>query len=233
MTRKKYAVIVAGGSGTRMGSVIPKQFSEVDGKPILRHTIEHFQSLSFKVEIVVGLPDEHKEYWKNYCRESGFLSRYSIPSGGITRFHSVKNALQHVPDGAVVAVHDGVRPCVTTDFLEKMFLAGEKYPAVIPVVKPVESVREILPSCAGLHTCSVDRDKFFLVQTPQVFHSEVLKRAYDQPFNSRFTDDASVVESIGIEIYTEEGIRRNIKVTTPDDILLMKAFMQTASDRGL
>lgn len=221
MERKKYAVIVAGGIGSRMGLTVPKQFLELNGKPILRHTVEQFLSLPFPVEIVLVLADDKKEYWKEYCRKADFLPHYFLPSSGMTRFHSVRNGLEYVPDGAVVAVHDGVRPCVTKEFLIKMFEEAEIAEAVIPAVQPVETVREK----DGERSWQLDRDSLLLVQTPQMFHSELLKAAYEQPYNNRFTDDASVVEAFGHPIKIVEGLRYNIKITTPEDLSVAKGLV--------
>lgn len=212
--RKKYAVIVAGGSGSRMGGGIPKQFIKVGGKPLLRHTIERFLSLSYPVGIIVVVNQEWKDYWKKYCADDGFLERYAIPSGGITRFHSVQNALQYLPDDSVVAVHDGVRPFVTTEFLEGMFAAGEELGNAIPAIAPVETVREV----SGSESYVLKRDDIRLIQTPQVFRSEVIKAAYKKPYDPAFTDDASVVEAAGYRINLVEGLRYNIKITTPEDL---------------
>ena len=171
--RKKYAIIVAAGSGTRMGGETPKQFIRVAGKALLHHTIERFLSLSFPVGIIVVVNQEKKEYWKKYCQENELMDRYAIPSGGITRFHSVQNALEYLPDDSVVAVHDGVRPFVTTEFLERMFAAGEEMGNAIPALAPVETVREV----SGPESYILKRDDIRLIQTPQVFRSEVIKAA--------------------------------------------------------
>lgn len=216
--RKKYAIIVAAGSGTRMGGDVPKQFINVGGKPILRHTIERFLSLSFPVGIIVVLNPEKKSYWKQYCADTGFLDRYAIPSGGITRFHSVMNALQYLPDGSVVAVHDGVRPFVTTEFLEEMFRQGEEMGNAVPAVAPVETVREV----SGPESYILKRDDIRLIQTPQVFRSEVIKAAYKLPYDPKYTDDASVAEAAGFRINLVEGLRYNTKITTPEDLEIAK-----------
>ncbi len=220
--RKKYAIIVAAGSGTRMGGDTPKQFIGIGGKPLLRHTIERFLSLSFPVGIIVVVNQEKKEYWKDYCRQSGFLERYAIPSGGITRFHSVQNALQYLPDDSVVAVHDGVRPFVTAEFLEKMFVAGEEMGNAIPAIAPVETVREV----SGPESYVLKRDDIRLIQTPQVFRSEVIKAAYKLPYDPAFTDDASVVEAAGWRINLVEGLKYNIKITTPEDLALARLRLE-------
>ena len=220
--RKKYAIIVAGGSGTRMGADVPKQFIKVGGKPLLHHTIEKFLSLSFPVGIIVVVSPQWKEYWKKYCAETGFLERYAIPSGGITRFHSVQNALQYLPDDSVVAVHDGVRPLVTAEFLERMFSEGEDLGNAVPAVAPVETVREV----SGPESYVLRRDDIRLIQTPQVFRSEVLKAAYRLPYDPAFTDDASVVEAAGYRINLVDGLRYNIKITTPEDLELARPLLE-------
>ena len=197
-----------------MGSARPKQFLEIGGKPILRHTIERFQAFDPKVEVIVVLPAAQKDWWRDYCRQSGFLERYTMVSGGITRFHSVQNALQYVGDDGVVAIHDGVRPLVSRPMLERLFDAAERQAAVIPVVRVVESMRRV----DGETSVPVSRDGMVLVQTPQLFDARVLKEAYRQPFSPAFTDDASVVEAAGTAIYWVDGDRINIKITTPEDL---------------
>ena len=219
--RKKYAIIVAAGSGSRMGGDIPKQFISVGGKPLLRHTIEKFLSLSFPVGIIVVVNQEKKEYWKKYCQDYDFMDRYAIPSGGITRFHSVQNALQYLPDDSVVAVHDGVRPFVTKEFLEEMFRAGEELGNAIPAIAPVETVREV----SGPESYVLRRDDIRLIQTPQVFRSEVIKAAYKLPYDPKFTDDASVVEAAGYRINLVDGLKYNIKITTPEDLEIAKLWL--------
>lgn len=216
--RKKYAIIVAGGSGTRMGGDVPKQFLKIGGKPLLHYTIERFLSLSFPVGIIVVISPQWKDYWKKYCADTGLLERYAIPSGGITRFHSVANALQYLPDNSVVAVHDGVRPLVTAEFLERMFASGEELGNAVPAIAPVETVREV----SGPESYVLRRDDIRLIQTPQVFRSEVLKAAYRLPYDPAFTDDASVAEAAGYRINLVEGERYNIKITTPEDLALAR-----------
>lgn len=225
MEKMVYAVILAGGHGQRMGASVPKQFLELDGKPVLRHTVEKFLALERKVEIITVLPSDGKEYWKRYCEESGFLQRYIMPTGGITRFHSVQNALKYVPDGVVVAVHDGVRPFVDTAFIETLVREAEENGAVIPVTSPVESLRTLEADGSSF---AVDRSKYVMVQTPQVFKSEILKKAYSQPYSPTFTDDASVVEAAGYRVKILPGSRFNIKLTTPEDFVLAEAICRTS-----
>lgn len=233
--REKYVVIMAAGSGSRMGGDLPKQFLELDGKAILRHTIEVFVKACPDIHIVVVLSKDYFEYWKNYCIRHSFICRQSLVEGGITRFHSVKNALKKVPDGAIVAVHDGVRPLVSVELVRRMFALAETEPALIPVVPCVDTLKVLdkVSDCksddgkAALETAKgeqVDRDRIFAAQTPQVFHSEILKSAYEQAYSVSFTDDASVVAEYGKNLSYIIGERFNIKITTPDDLLLAQAL---------
>lgn len=222
---KRYVVIVAGGRGVRMGADRPKQFLEIGGKPILRHTIERFLAFDPSFEVIVVLPSAQKDWWREYCRQSGFLERYSIVSGGITRFHSVQNALRYVGNEGLVAVHDGVRPLVSRPLLERIFAAAEEAPAVIPAVPVVESVRKVEEEAS----VPVNRDGLVLVQTPQVFAAEVLRKAYDQPFSPSFTDDASVVEASGVRVHVVPGDRMNLKITTPEDLQYAEGLVRLFS----
>lgn len=215
MERTKYAVIVAGGEGRRMGAPIPKQFLEVAGQPILRHTAERFLDYDPGIKIVFVLPSDWKQYWKEYCDKNYFIDKFSLADGGITRFHSVKNALEQIPDGALVAIHDGVRPAVSKELITKLFDMAEKEGAAIPVTPLTDSIRELSPD--GENRIA-DRERFVCVQTPQVFRSEILKGAYNLPYRKSFTDDASVVEAYGQKISLCPGDRENIKITTPFDL---------------
>lgn len=223
---KRYAVIVAGGQGVRMGADRPKQFLEIGGKPILRHTIERFQAYDPKIDIILVLPEAQKDWWRDYCRQTGFLERYTMVSGGITRFHSVQNALRFVSDDGRVAIHDGVRPLLSASLLERLFEAAEKYPAVIPAVPVVESVRRKEDEEVSV---PVSRDGLVLVQTPQLFDARLLKDAYRQPFSPAFTDDASVFEAAGGTVHIVPGDRINLKITTPDDLGLAAALLAISS----
>ncbi len=222
---KRYAVIVAGGRGVRMGADRPKQFLDLGGKPVLRRTVECFLDFDPAIELVIVLPRDGREWWLDYCRRTGFLERWSMVTGGITRFHSVQNALRYVGDEGLVAVHDGVRPLLRRELLERLFAAAESYPAVIPAVPVVESVRKGDWEESG----PVSRDGLFLVQTPQVFDAALLRDAYRQPFSPAFTDDASVVEAAGRKVHMVPGDRLNIKVTTPEDLLLAERLLRLSS----
>ena len=221
----RYAVIVAGGQGVRMGADRPKQFLEIAGKPVLRHTIERFLAFDPSIEVIVVLPTAQKTWWRDYCRTSGFLERYTMVSGGITRFHSVQNGLKYVDGSGVVAVHDGVRPLVSRALLERVFEAVDHHEAVVPAVPVVESVRREV----GTSSVPVDREGLVRVQTPQVFDAAVLKNAYRQPYSTRFTDDASVVEASGVPVHIVAGDRINLKITTPDDLPLVEELLRLSA----
>ena len=212
-----YVLIVAGGKGLRMGGDIPKQFLPIGGKPILMRTIDAFRSVLDDVKIVLVLPADQHDYWQELCRKHDFRSPELIANGGATRFHSVSNGLNLLPDDkdAVVGVHDGVRPFVSAETIRRCFSAAAEGKAVVPVVPVVETLRQILPDGKSL---TRPRDEYRLVQTPQTFPLTLLKEAYRQPFSEAFTDDASVVEALGKEITMVEGNRENIKITTPSDL---------------
>ncbi len=222
MGKKYYAIIVAGGSGVRMGGDVAKQFLELGGKPVIATTIGRFLSLSFPVEIILVLPDRYKEYWKNYCFEHNLNFRHTLVSGGLTRFHSVKNALKYVEKGGLVAVHDGVRPFVTREFIEELYEMAGREGAVIPVLAPPESMRIVNEDGS---TSITERERYLLVQTPQVFSTDILLDAYTRAYSPHFTDDASVVESAGIKIHLANGKVTNIKLTRPEDMLLARAIL--------
>lgn len=232
MDRKKYVILMAAGSGTRMGSDKPKQFIELEGKAILQMTIETFLEACPDVSVITVLPEAHMSYWREYCLERNFTCPQVLVKGGITRFHSVRNALEKVPDGAVVAVHDGVRPLVTADLVRDMFERSMTVPALIPVIPCVDTMKVLerkegeLVSIPG---ASVDRSVLFGAQTPQVFHSEILKSAYSQAYDTSFTDDASVVEKYGKNLSYLMGERFNIKITTQDDLVLARAILSLSS----
>ena len=234
MGRKKYVVMMAAGSGTRMGAQMPKQFLELDGKAILRKTIETFLEACPDISVITVLPGQYVDYWRDYCYRNNFICPQILVKGGITRFHSVRNALKKVPDGSVVAVHDGVRPLLTEDMIRNMFDRAEDCPALIPVVPCVDTMKvlqkkvwddgsETLSAISGQ---SVDRSVLYGAQTPQIFHSELLKAAYDQAYDTAFTDDASVVERYGKSLSYIIGERLNIKITTSEDLVLAEAVMK-------
>jgi 2-C-methyl-D-erythritol 4-phosphate cytidylyltransferase len=228
MNRKKYLIVKAAGGGTRMGADLPKLFIELEGKAVLQRTIEVFLKAVPDVKVVTVLPDQHIEYWRNYCLEHNFLCPQILVKGGFTRFHSVQNALSRIPDGALVAVHDGVRPLVSVQFIKDIFTKAESVPALIPVIPCVDTMKVLYREGEELVTAegeSVDRSVLFGAQTPQVFHSEVIKKAYEQAYDTAFTDDASVVLKYGKNLSYLLGERFNIKLTTQDDLVLAKAIL--------
>ena len=237
-TRAKelYVIVTAGGVCRRMGGNMEKQFLELEGKPVLLRTIEMLRNALPTVNIILTLPQEYKEYWRNYCFENNLWFRHTVVSGGITRFHSVKNALEHVPLGAVVAVHDGVRPFVPKEMLHTLLnydFAKENVAGVIPVMPSIESMRMWTYGQDGMPDGSktVNRDEYMFVQTPQVFDSTILKECYKKPYSPEFTDDASVVESCGYKVATAPGSRFNIKLTTPEDLVMARIFLSLTGEK--
>jgi len=220
----KYAIIVAGGKGERMGATTPKQFLELSGKPILMHTLEKFKQTIPSIKIILALPENQIDYWEELCSKYAFANiPHQIVKGGETRFHSVQNALTLVKEKSVVAIHDGVRPLVSFKTIEVCLSEAESKGNAIPVVDVVESLRHI--SKQDNLNKAVARSCYKLVQTPQCFTSEIILKAYEQEFDKSFTDDASVVEKLGEIIHLVEGNRENIKITTAEDLVIAKAFL--------
>lgn len=220
----RYAILVAGGKGLRMGSDIPKQFLPLRGRPVLMHTIDVFRRTYPDIHIILVLPREQQDYWRQLCGQHGYDVEVCVADGGETRFHSVRNGLSQIPDGArgVVGVHDGVRPFVSSETIRRCYEAAEECGAVVPVVPVVETVRQLL---ADGNSMTVDRNAYRLVQTPQTFDIQLLKKAYGQPFDPFFTDDASVVEAMGHPIKLVEGNNENIKLTNPADLKLAEGMV--------
>lgn len=229
MPRDRYLIITAGGSGTRMGASLPKQFLELDGVPILRRTIEVFVEACPGIRVLTVLPNDYLLTWRRYCQTSSFHVAQRLVKGGFTRFHSVQNALAFVPDGVLVAVHDGVRPLITVKAIREMFDRMESVRALIPVVPSVDTLKVLDRQRDGSLTSTstiLDRSRVFGAQTPQIFRSEDLKAAYQQGFNISFTDDASVALRYGIPLSYINGERNNLKITTPDDLALAEALLK-------
>lgn len=218
---KKYVIIVAGGKGLRMGGDLPKQFLPMGGKPVLMHTLEVFRKYDATLQIILVLPREQQHFWKQLCEEHHFAVEHTVADGGETRFHSVKNGLALVQAPGLVGVHDGVRPFVSIEVIRSCYDLAEQHKAVIPVIDVVETVRHLTD--AGSET--VNRNDYKLVQTPQVFDTELLQKAYAQEFTPFFTDDASVVEAMGVPVHLAEGNRENIKITTPFDLKVGSALL--------
>lgn len=213
-----HILIVAGGKGQRMGSDIPKQFIPIGGRPILMHTLHAFYKYDPTIDIILVLPASQQVYWQELCTKYDFQIPHRIANGGETRFHSVKNGLALIdnPD-SLTGIHDGVRPFVSPEVIARCYEEAVIHKAVIPVTAVIESIRHFN------HT--VPRNEYKLVQTPQVFATDLLKQAYQQEYNPDFTDDASVVESWGQPIHCVEGNRENIKITTPYDLVIANALI--------
>ena len=216
----KSIIITAGGIGKRMGSDSPKQFLELHGKPILMHTIARFHDYNPSFQLVLTLPAEHIETWKHLCDSLNFQIPHTIVSGGKERFHSVQNALAHCTYD-YVGVHDGVRPFVSDETLARLEAALQSSQAVIPVLEPKESLRILTPSGSQ----ALVRSDIRSVQTPQFFQKDILTAAYQQEYKSQFTDDASVVEAMGLHIALVNGNSENIKITEPIDLRIAELLI--------
>jgi 2-C-methyl-D-erythritol 4-phosphate cytidylyltransferase len=223
---KKYIIVVAGGKGLRMGGETPKQFQLIGGKPVVMVTLERLHAIDPSVQLILVLPAEHIEEWKRLSREYSFAVPLLLAQGGSTRFHSVQNGLAQVDDieEALVGVHDGVRPFVSREMLDNCFREALVHGAAIPMIDLQDSLRHIVGGNGVTEV--VPRDRYKLVQTPQVFRLSLLRRAYEQRFVEMFTDDASVVEALGEQVVCVEGNRENIKLTTPFDLMVAKTLME-------
>ena len=220
----KYVIIVAGGKGLRMGADIPKQFLPIGGKPVLMHTISRFHAYDRNIRTILVLPKEQHTYWQGLCREYHFDGEYQLADGGASRFQSCRNGLSVIPDNAegLVAIHDGVRPFVSTETIARCFDRAEKTKAAIPVLPVTDTLRYTGDPTGGRN---VQRGDYKTVQTPQVFDIQLVKRAYGQDESPAFTDDASVVESLGQAVAMVEGNHENIKLTTPFDLQVAKTLL--------
>ncbi|MAD50575.1 MAG: 2-C-methyl-D-erythritol 4-phosphate cytidylyltransferase [Flavobacteriales bacterium] len=217
---KQYIIIVAGGSGSRMGSTIPKQFLDLNSKPILMHTINKMHQSLEGSEIILALPKSEFGTWKSLCQQHQFDISHQLVEGGNTRFKSVKNALQKISEKSVIAVHDGVRPLVKESVVKQCMQTAKDKGATIPVLEIEESLRQKTDHGSTV----VNRDDYLIVQTPQCFTSEILLEAYQQKYTPSFTDDASVVEAMGIEVQLIQGNKENIKITTQEDLKIAEIY---------
>ena len=216
-------VIVAGGSGTRFGAQLPKQFLELGGKPILMRSIEAFGDGSF--DVIVTLPVDQMDLWRELCKKHAFAVPHRVVPGGETRWHSVKNALDSISDPVdvdVIAVHDGVRPLATIGLIQRLLNTARSCGSAIPVVSLNDSVRQVED---GGMSHALDRSSLRAVQTPQVFDARLLLESYSQPYNPTFTDDASVVEHAGHAVTLVEGDPQNLKITRPMDLALAEYLL--------
>ncbi len=216
-------IIVAGGQGVRMGGEIPKQFLLLKGLPILMLTIRQFVLYNKHISIILVLPHSQIDFWKELCKKHSFTLLHNIVPGGETRFHSVLNGLGTIKDNGITAVHDGVRPFASVKTIAACFEMAKKNGAAIPVTESIESLRKV----SGEDSIACLRDEYRLVQTPQVFETNLLKKCYQQPWVGAFTDDASVVEASGHKITLVPGNRENIKITSPFDMIVGEALLDS------
>ena len=215
---KKVALIVAGGKGERMNTDIPKQFLVLNDLPILMHSLNAFSHLD---KIILVLPRAQIENWEELCKQYNFILKHTVVAGGINRFSSVKNGLAKIDEGSIVAIHDGVRPLVSKNLINKLIGATKKGNGIIPIVAVKDSIRKV----EGYKSKAVSRSNLYKVQTPQCFFASTLKDAYKQNFSLFFTDDASVLESTGGKIITIIGEEKNLKITTEEDLMLAEALI--------
>ena len=220
---KYYAIIVAGGKGNRMNQDIPKQFIELDGKPVLMHTIEAFHKCVLNPEIILVLNIQQHEFWEELCLQHAFSIPHQVIEGGQERFDSVKNGLRLITETGVVAVHDAVRPLVSTELVYASYQMALEKGNAIAAIQPVDSVRIMRKEGKS---AALNRDELFLIQTPQTFVAEQLKEAYQQAYSKEFTDDASVVEKAGFGIHILPGERSNIKITYEQDLKLASFLLK-------
>jgi 2-C-methyl-D-erythritol 4-phosphate cytidylyltransferase len=219
---KKYAVIVAGGSGLRMGTSVPKQFLELQGKPVLWYTITAFLEAYPDLEIILVLPQAHLQTGLHIIQTTKDPSRVWITEGGETRFHSVKKGLDHVQLHSMVFVHDGVRCLLTPDLIRRCYNHAIDKGNAIPAISAVDTIR--IETVKGNEL--IDREKIRIIQTPQTFFSDIIKAAFEQDYEESFTDEASVVERLGVKIHLVEGEATNIKITRPIDILIAEKILE-------
>lgn len=222
-TSSNFAIIVAGGSGSRMQSPVPKQFLLLRGRPVLMHTIKIFYSSVCRPQIIVVLHPDFHTHWQQLCTAHRFAIPHKLINGGETRFHSVKNGLDIIPDDpdTLVAVHDAVRPLTTAQVITESYKHASVHGNAVTAVKSRDSIRQLKNDLS----VSLLRDEIYIVQTPQTFRLSQIKEAYKQPFSNKFTDDASVVEQTGIAINLIHGSYQNIKITFPEDLAIAELLM--------
>jgi 2-C-methyl-D-erythritol 4-phosphate cytidylyltransferase len=218
---EKIVLIVAGGSGKRMNSEIPKQFLLLKGLPVLMHTVDKFYQYDSTIRIIVVLPEDQEDSWNTLCYNHQFSIKHEIRSGGQTRFHSVRKNLDIIPDRSLIAIHDGVRPLVSIETITRCFQTASETGNAIPCVEIPETMRLIDKGA----TIQVDRTKYRLIQTPQVFRGDLIKKAYLQDYQVEFTDDAGVAEKDGNTINLVDGNAENIKITIEKDLIIASAML--------
>jgi 2-C-methyl-D-erythritol 4-phosphate cytidylyltransferase len=222
MNSKEYALVVAGGKGTRVNSKTPKQFLELDGLPVLMHTLLAFYGYSKHITVILVLSEDDLQTWHSLCSQHNFTRPLILQKGGETRFQSVKNGLQRIEDDGLVAIHDGVRPLVSEDIIAASFRLAAIHQSAIAAMPLKESIRMIDHD----NTRAVDRSKYRLIQTPQTFRVSLIKKAYEMQEDLSLTDDASVAENSGHVISLFEGSYENIKITTTEDLVIADALLK-------
>ena len=214
---KKYAVIVAGGAGLRMGTTVPKQFLLLNDRPVLWYTLETFLGAYEDMEIVLVVAEAHLETVDELIKGLAGVERIRLASGGDTRFHSVRNGLEKIKEGqSIIFVHDGVRCLVSKELIQRCYEQAVKLGSAIPVIDSLDSVRLV----GDVDSKPIDRSRIKMVQTPQTFRSDILLPAYMQDHQEAFTDEATVIEVAGHPVHLIEGERKNIKITTPEDLVM-------------
>lgn len=221
---EKHVLIAAGGKGTRMQSSLPKQFIELDGKPVLLHVLDAFIQHDPDLHITVVLPRDLHNQWKNICLEHHCQIRHQLVDGGPTRFHSVKNGLKHIPDNNLVAIHDAVRPLVSEKLIRRLYDFAQKFGNAIPVIESPDSLRIVDHAMSN----PLPRKQVRLVQTPQCFQSSLIKRAYNSVYKEIYTDDASVLEEMGERLHLFDGEKENIKITTMSDLFAAAGILNAS-----
>lgn len=231
MTQEQYALIVAGGKGTRFGGPTPKQFLDLKGKPVLLHTVDAFIRYSADIKIVLVLPESDVVTWQELTATHRFSTPVAIVNGGATRFQSVRNGLRAIPDEALVAIHDGVRPLVTAATIRTSFQLASDHGCAVAAVPLKESLRVMTQGVTGghQHSQAVDRSLYRIIQTPQTFRAGLIKNAYEVREDNSLTDDASVAEKAGFPVYLFEGQYSNIKITNREDLAIAEVLLNRPS----
>jgi len=220
---KKYAVIVAGGNGSRMNASIPKQYLLLKGKPVLYYTLDVFLRSYNDIHIILVLPKEYLAEGEKIINDFFDVNRIQVISGGETRFHSVQNGLQLIKDESIVFVHDGVRCLLSTELIHRCYETALKFGSAIPVIDSKDSVRILKDDTNE----TIDRSLVKLVQTPQTFQSSILLPAFNTTYKNSFTDEATVIEAFGEKITLVQGEENNIKITNPIDLIIAEKILET------
>ena len=215
-------ILVAGGKGLRMGSALPKQFLPLAGKPVLYHAVKTFKDAFPDIKIILVLPEEHISYSNILLQAFEERIDLTVVKGGTTRFHSVQNGLSAIEDSGIVFIHDAVRPLIDTALLLRCYHQAVSHGNAIPCIPATDSVRQ----WDGMDFVAIERNELRIIQTPQTFQTEVILKAFEQEYSDTFTDEATVLEHMGLPVYLVDGSRRNVKITTPEDLIIAEALLQ-------